>query len=300
MQLFICHSGRDRKYVERIASVLEAAGIPCWYYERDNHGENVGPAVDAALDSSSHMLFVMSRNLSSISTFIANELSDSVRSGRKVIPLRVMMPPDWFPDGSRSYVSSFPDINDASGSFDHQIVEEIRRIVFRGAGKKSRLQRALDEARIVYTIDGDGDFHTEWTFVHERSKFLTFVDLASETSWISGRECRIVTGYFPWNGDRDAIVEVLQASEIHWKLRENPYGGHWMGCSFCIRPDASGMELRKVCQEIAGILQKTIIAILERESGDNGWLGNLGSALGIGVAALMGLGAAAAISSDDE
>lgn len=78
--LFICHTRLDEAYVADLAAKLEARGIRCWYYERDNNGESIGLAVDKALDESLCLLFVMSKNVLDIAGYIVNKLIDLVHS----------------------------------------------------------------------------------------------------------------------------------------------------------------------------------------------------------------------------
>ena len=125
--LFICHTGVDGAYVTELASHLEREGIQCWYYERDNFGSSIGTAVDKALDECGCLLFVMSKNLPEASIYVQNELNDYVRTRRKIIPLRVSMPRQWWPKGVRSLIGSFPVVDDPSASADSRIVEEIKR-----------------------------------------------------------------------------------------------------------------------------------------------------------------------------
>ena len=125
--LFICHTGLDEDYVADLAAKLEARGIRCWYYERDNNGSSIGSAVDRALDECECLLFVMSKNLPEASTYIQNELNDYARTKRKVIPLRVKCPVGWWPSGARSLIGSFPVITDSFGLADSTIISEITR-----------------------------------------------------------------------------------------------------------------------------------------------------------------------------
>lgn len=127
--LFICHTGLDEAYVTDLAAKLEARGIRCWYYERDNNGESIGLAVDKALDESLSLLFVMSENIPETSQYIQNELIEFVRTKRKVIPLRVSMPQTFWPKGSKSLVGAFPVLDDRTGKATDSLIEIIAQKV---------------------------------------------------------------------------------------------------------------------------------------------------------------------------
>ncbi len=123
--LFICHTGLDEAYVTDLAAKLEAKGVRCWYYERDNFGESIGSAVDKALDDCHCLLFVMSCNLLETSRWIQNELCVYCQTKKKIIPLRVDMPDVWWPRGSRSLIGSIPVMDDADGKSNPLVVETI-------------------------------------------------------------------------------------------------------------------------------------------------------------------------------
>ena len=127
--VFICHTGLDEAYVTDLAAKLEARGIRCWYYERDNNGESIGLAVDKALEESLCLLFVMSANITETSQYVQNELIDFVRTKRKVIPLRVAMPESFWPKGSKSLIGAFPVVEDGNGrAGDFTVSEIVRRV----------------------------------------------------------------------------------------------------------------------------------------------------------------------------
>ena len=144
MMVFICHSKIDIAYVERLVDVLERTGYDCWYCERDNMGNPIGKAVDEALLKSDCAIFVMTGKVSEISDYVQNEINYFIQAKKKIIPLRVNMHANWYPNGSRSLIQAIPVIDDIDGTIGCVVEEEIVRVLGgRGKGVTGGRNRPL-------------------------------------------------------------------------------------------------------------------------------------------------------------
>lgn len=129
MKVFMCHSNVDKTYVKQLVDILEREGYDCWYYERDNMGNHIGKAVDEALVQSDCSIFVMTGQVTEVSDYVENEINYFIQAKKKIIPLRVGMPSDWLPNGTRALIQAIPVIDDIDGCIGYGVVREIMRVL---------------------------------------------------------------------------------------------------------------------------------------------------------------------------
>ena len=303
--VFVSYKSEEKDIAMSVVTQLEKRGVKCWIAPRDIPVSVSYAKIAPRMAGSTDALILILTKASQDSPHVTAEVNRAFGGKHAIFPYQFG---DFELSEEMAYFLSFSQITKQENELIEGVVQFFNRENRDGGYGKGggmvqvdgRLQAALNASGINYAVDNDGDFQTEWPFAYNGQVCHTFVELLSKTSFISDGVYRTVSGYFRLRGDRRVIADVLQSSNVKWQLKEEQQGQYFVCCSFLISPDANGAMLRNVCQNIAEILQKTIIAILQYNTSEGGWLSKIGKAIGVGVAALAGLGAIAAVSSGDE
>ena len=172
MKVFMCHSNVNKTYVKQLVDILEREGYDCWYYERDNMGNHIGKAVDEALLQSDCSIFVMTGQVTEVSDYVENEINYFIQAKKKIIPLRVSMPSDWLPNGTRALIQAIPVIDDKDGHIGCGVVREIIRVL---GGRRNGITGGSDKPLHV-----PDDYSAKEIFANDFLTRLVSTDIAAD------------------------------------------------------------------------------------------------------------------------
>ncbi len=314
--VFISSKSEDYPFAGVVYDFLEANGVHCFLASRelDKIGEaQYSNAIDDALDQSEHMVVVASSAEHIRSKWVqaewgtfVNDLRSNYRNGNLVNILcgdiqLCDLPPrlrhqqtflfDTFREHILAYVCKHITVRDDATTGNERV----------GGGQSNcdeRLKKCLDEAQILYSIDKDGDFQTQWSFDHDGTSHTVAIELISRIQQSEQQGLvRNVSGYFLYNGDVDILRNVLEDNKWDWRIKQCE-NGYLASSTFTISANIRSQDIRNVCEQICSILREVVITLLDqhnKKSSKSGWWEDIVPAVTLGGLAALG----AALSDND-
>lgn len=140
MLVFVSHSSLDSAAAQAVVDAIEARGRPCWIASRDVlPGENYQQSIDAAIERSSAMVLIFSRNADN-SDEIKKELSLASMKRLPVFPVRIE---DLKPSGGLRYELATRQWIDAFRNWDGAMNRLAKQLAGRGVATREQFPGRL-------------------------------------------------------------------------------------------------------------------------------------------------------------